>query len=245
MFRRAFTESIPAQLLRTDMSTVDFHAHILPNADHGSGSLEESLTQLSIANRYGFDKIVATPHFYPHKHNLSSFLSMREQCVSTLKRGLTSSAPAIAVGAEVLLCLNLNRLENLSSLCIGSSNVIMLELPFNYFNEGYIDTVEAISNNGFNVLLAHADRYPKENIERLIELGVSLQVNVSSLCKLVKRKNLFKWIEDGRVVALGSDIHGTKERNYKDFVSVQKRYPDEFNQISAASLKLWSKFKLM
>ena len=227
------------------MNTVDFHAHILPKADHGSNSLEESLTQLSIVKRYGFDKIVATPHFYPHQHNLSAFLKKRDESVASLKAEMPEGCPSVAVGAEVLLCNNLNRLETLASLCIGSSNVIMIELPFCDFNDGYVDTVREIQNSGFSVILAHADRYPKENIERLIDIGVSLQLNVSSLCKFIKRKHLFKWIEDERVVALGSDIHGINERPYKDFLFFKKKFQDEFNQISNASLKLWNNFSLI
>ena len=123
------------------MISVDFHAHILPGADHGSSSVEESLSQLAIAKAHGFSKIVATPHFYPHQHNLAAFLKKREECVASLKAALTEGSPSVAVGAEVLLCNNLNRLENLASLCIGSSNVIMIELPFSDFNHGYVDTV--------------------------------------------------------------------------------------------------------
>ncbi|MEE3459824.1 MAG: CpsB/CapC family capsule biosynthesis tyrosine phosphatase, partial [Candidatus Faecousia sp.] len=41
---------------------IDFHAHILPGADHGSDGLETSLRQLALAEEAGVDTIVATPH---------------------------------------------------------------------------------------------------------------------------------------------------------------------------------------
>ena len=40
----------------------DFHAHILPGADHGSDGMETSLTQLALAEAAGVDTIIATPH---------------------------------------------------------------------------------------------------------------------------------------------------------------------------------------
>lgn len=40
---------------------MDFHAHILPGADHGSRDLDHSLRQLRAAKAVGVDTIVATP----------------------------------------------------------------------------------------------------------------------------------------------------------------------------------------
>ena len=52
------------------LDIVDFHAHVLPCADHGSSSVSTSLSQLSYAKGAGVKRIIATPHFYPHKHTL-------------------------------------------------------------------------------------------------------------------------------------------------------------------------------
>ena len=43
---------------------IDMHTHILPGADHGSRSVEMSLSLIDAALSVGIDKIVATPHFY-------------------------------------------------------------------------------------------------------------------------------------------------------------------------------------
>ena len=60
--------------MKLNKDLVDFHAHILPEADHGSSSLEMSLWQLASAKRYGVTRIIATPHFYPHVHTVESLL---------------------------------------------------------------------------------------------------------------------------------------------------------------------------
>ena len=77
---------------------VDFHAHILPGADHGSRSLETSLTQIKLANECGVDKIIATPHFYPDKISLERFLDIREAAYQTLSPHIDASS--IRLGAE-------------------------------------------------------------------------------------------------------------------------------------------------
>ena len=61
---------------------IDFHAHILPGADHGSDGLETSLRQLALAEEAGVDTIVATPHFYPQSDSFSEFLRRRERTAS-------------------------------------------------------------------------------------------------------------------------------------------------------------------
>ena len=67
-----------------DIDIVDFHSHILPNADHGSDSLETSLKQLLLAKEFGVKRIIATPHFYPHRHTLQAFLARRNKAFEEL-----------------------------------------------------------------------------------------------------------------------------------------------------------------
>ena len=62
----------------------DFHAHILPNADHGSSSVQNSVFQLSMAGKCGVSRIVATPHFYPHKESVCDFVKRRNESYKEL-----------------------------------------------------------------------------------------------------------------------------------------------------------------
>ena len=52
---------------------IDFHSHILPNADHGCSDVREALRQLRLAKKFGTTDIVATPHFEPENDTVSSF----------------------------------------------------------------------------------------------------------------------------------------------------------------------------
>ena len=42
---------------------IDFHAHILPNIDDGSRSIDETFNLIKEAQNVGFDEIVLTPHY--------------------------------------------------------------------------------------------------------------------------------------------------------------------------------------
>ena len=225
------------------MDIVDFHSHILPEADHGSSSVEESLKQLNLALKRGVTRIVATPHFYPHKHNLKSFFERRDKSVKDLSDASFPGMPEIVVGAEILLCQNINKISSLHSLAIGSSNKLLVELPFGDFEQWQLDTVRNLESDGYKVVLAHADRYPRKNIERFLEYGIKLQLNAYSLTRLFARKHLFRWVKEGHVVALGSDIHGTSERYYKKFNAAKVRLGDDVNLIKESSDRMWSEFK--
>ena len=43
---------------------IDWHSHILPGIDDGSGSIEESLALLKMQREQGADTVIATPHFF-------------------------------------------------------------------------------------------------------------------------------------------------------------------------------------
>ena len=221
---------------------VDFHSHILPGADHGSSSVETSLAQLDLARSHGVTRIIATPHFYPHRHTLEQFTTRRERAYSKLAEAMDSSAPQVKLGAEVLLCQGLEHFPGIEKLTLQGTNCLLLELPFSDFRSEYCDTVEALLKAGFDIVLAHVDRYPKENIEKLIDIGVKkLQINAESLCGLFKPKHILSWVKQGLVVALGSDIHEADAKAYKRFAKAKGVLSDSLESIAKSSNEIWNK----
>lgn len=210
------------------MKNIDFHAHILPLADHGSDSIETSLNQIELSKAAFIDAIVATPHFYPHRHKLSDFIKRRDSSYQILNEKTDAE---VILGAEVLICDNLDKLDGLSKLCIGQTSCILVELPFSDFRHEYIECVENMIIAGYTVIIAHADRYKKENINALISLGAKIQLNASSLSSVFVKKHLLKWIELGYVVALGSDIHRNDKTAYKKFNKAKKRLKNNYTEI--------------
>ena len=81
-------------------------------------------------------------------------------------------------------------------------------MPFYEWPDSIWDTLYLLlDRQDIQVVLAHADRYPKESIEQLITDGVPLQLSAECLTKPLKRRRYLSWIENGYVKYLGSDIH--------------------------------------
>ena len=188
--------------------SLDYHAHVLPGCDHGSDRLETSLRQLDMAAAAGIRTVCATPHFYPHKESVESFLRRRAECAQLLRAHLPEQAPQICLGAEVLICDGMERLDGLHRLCREGTNELLLEMPFYAWPESTWDTLYLLcERSDIRVVIAHADRYPKECIEQLACEGIPLQLNAECVTKPFRRKRYFDWIENGYVKYLGSDIH--------------------------------------
>ena len=197
--------------------TLDYHAHVLPGCDHGSDSVETSRKQLEMAAAARVRTVCATPHFYPHKESIPSFLQRREASAQLLRENLTADAPQLQLGAEVLICDGMERLDGLSRLCRGETNELLLEMPFYQWSESIWDTLYALcERRDIEIVLAHAERYPPEAIEQLIRDNVALQLNSECLTRPLHRKRYLTWIKNGSVKYLGSDIH-MLGNGYRDF----------------------------
>lgn len=199
---------------------VDFHSHILPGVDHGASNIEESLSLLKMAHQAGLQTVVATPHFYPHEHDVEEFLACREHSYQLLNEVKEKVAlPKLVKGAEVLLCPGMENMDGLEMLCIQGTKVLLLELPFHITKEsiGLLDTVETLLHEKkLTVVLAHPNRYETEVIDQAIAMGCSLQFNVEDVLRLRERSRVKRWLGAGVVSAVGSDVHHEKAV-YKSF----------------------------
>ena len=188
--------------------TLDYHAHVLPGCDHGSDSVETSRKQLAMAAAARVRTVCATPHFYPHKESIPSFLQRREASARLLRENLTADAPQLQLGAEVLICDGMERLDGLPRLCRSETNELLIEMPFYQWPEAIWDTLYALcERRDIKIVLAHAERYQPEAIEQLIRDNVALQLNSECLTRPLHRKRYLTWIKNGSVKYLGSDIH--------------------------------------
>ncbi len=220
-----------------DRQIIDFHSHILPQADHGSSSLEESLEQLRVMSSFGTELAVATPHFYPHVHTVGEFLSKRDGALELLIQN--KQMIDLCLGAEVLLCKNLDRLDGLERLCIKGTKVLLIELPLRPLKQEYFDTAEAIMESGYTVVLAHIDRYLKkysDSIKMLLQMGALAQINAEALYSAGMRRRIFEILETSDCVcALGSDLHGVDTKLYKKFGNSERLLGEHYQRIMSRS----------
>lgn len=209
---------------------IDFHAHVLPGADHGSDGLETSLAQLRLAEKAGIKTLIVTPHFYPQVEELDVFLERRQACWEQLCEVYQGSVD-LRLGAEVHMCQGLDHMEGLDQLCVQGTNILLLELGFRAWTREVRDTVFRISEAGkFFPVLAHVDRYDPVRIDEFLDRGISAQLNADAFRRLFGKKKLLSWIDSGAVVALGSDIHGTAI-GYQNYLKAKEYLKERFETV--------------
>lgn len=219
---------------------IDFHTHILPGIDDGSQSLSQSMQLLAAAKNAGFETVVATSHFYPHRYNVPEFLRKRESAYAKIDK--TADIPNIILGAEVLVCEGMEEMLQLESLCLGNSNTMLIELPFDDSNvtDRMYETVEnMLYDKKFNIVLAHPSRYSSYIVENMLSIGVKLQVNISHICVFSERRRIMQWLDRGYVYAIGSDVH-QHDKVYEELKRAEKyigKYIDDINHHSIELLK--------
>jgi protein-tyrosine phosphatase len=217
---------------------IDFHAHILPGADHGSKGREVTQEQLRLIAAAGTDIVVATPHFYPHRDNLAAFLARRSAALGELANCKAPAMLQILVGAEVQVCEGLEELEELETLCVQGTSVILLEMPHGPWSSRLTDTVSAIQERGLFPVLAHIDRYDEKRLEPLLQQGIAAQLNAEAFEGFFARRRAVRLLRRGCVVALGSDLHGAKAEGYDAFLRMRARLGADAEKIFAQTADL-------
>lgn len=202
---------------------IDFHSHILPNMDDGAENADESVKMLKMLIREGVERVVLTPHFYRRKEDINSFLKRREKAFGILSEAAAGlkNCPELILGAEVYFYPSLSTDEDFRRLCMGDSNYVLVELPFEQFHDNFFRSYSKFMNCcEQKILLAHIERYlyfgnTVQDIMRLSEYGDALwQMNCSSISEagVFKRKPLLDMISRGMVSALGTDAHDVSRR---------------------------------
>lgn len=200
---------------------IDFHSHILPRIDDGSGSVEETLALLRMLSGQGVDLVAATPHFYAPQQPLARFLERREAAYEQLKTAVREhpavSLPEIRLGAEVWYYPGVSRLEGIRTLQLEGTRLLLLEMPAERWSPHTVREVLDLNCSGaLTVVLAHVERclpYQKGSVrDTLLENGVLFQVNASFLLSRRTSGRALKWLKHGRIQWIGSDCHNLSAR---------------------------------
>ncbi len=199
---------------------IDFHSHILHQIDDGSRSIEQSVQMLKLTAESDVDKIIATPHFYATRQDPEAFITKRKERYSELLDAVRDSdgLPEIGLGAEVAYFEGISDCDYLSEFKIQNTNLILLEMPMNEWNERIIREVSSIYEKHQIVpVIAHIDRYMKimrrKNIVECFDgCPVFIQANASFFADFFSRRTALKMLSDGRIHLLGSDCHNTDSR---------------------------------
>ncbi|MDO4811169.1 MAG: capsular polysaccharide biosynthesis protein [Eubacteriales bacterium] len=195
---------------------IDIHTHVLPAMDDGCSTVEESLQLLSELSRQGVTAVAATPHFYADRENPSSFLTRRQKTLSALTEKLDFDLTLLP-GAEVCYYQGVSRTEELPEFAIGSSELVLLEMPFYDWTPSVINEVFSIQRDRkLNVVIAHIDRYLSRknmaHIESLLDFGVLFQINATAFLDKKKRSAALDLLKKKTVHFIASDCHNMTSR---------------------------------
>ena len=204
---------------------IDLHTHILPGIDDGAKDLEMSLQMLRMQQEQGVDTVVLTPHFYPSRESSKRFLKRREEAAKTLAHAILEMPEEeqkafphrMVLGAEVAWAPNLAYDDHLNQMCLGSSKYMLLELPFEPWNEQMINQIYHLSGRtGITPVIAHLDRYQRlqkaELFDEVLALGVPVQLGTDMLLHPLQRRGLLKLLQQGDGYVLASDCHNLTSR---------------------------------
>lgn len=196
---------------------IDIHTHILPGMDDGSGSLEESLAMAKESARQGVRLLAATPHFYATQEDPNSFLRRRERSLALLESAWQDSFPTLLVGAEVRYFDGISRVEKIAHLTLDHTRILLLEMPFTSWSRRMVEeVVELQRSRGLQVLLAHVERYMKNQDGQVWETfrqnGVWMQCNANFFLRWQTKRKAQALFKKGEIQMLGSDTHNMTSR---------------------------------
>ena len=197
-----------------DNNYIDFHCHILPGMDFdGTDDKEESVAMCKLLKSQGVATVCATPHFYPWNDDVDEFLSRRERTLKTLVDA--DDSLEIIPGAEVRIFPSLSEYP-IDRLCIGESNVVMLEMPDTRFESWIIPAIEnTVYKYSLVPIIAHIERYcyTPEILRNFARLpNVIFQITTGELVYPRSVKTLDTICMSGMPVVLGSDSHNMTSR---------------------------------
>lgn len=199
---------------------LDFHSHILPGIDDGSASLEQSVAMLREEARQGIGCVIATPHFYPRRNDLDTFLEKRAEAERLLRQEMEKheNMPRLLVGAEVQYFPGMGDSQVLEKLTIAGTHCVLVEMPMDHWTDRMYRELEKLSIlQGLVPVVAHIDRYirpwhTKGIPGRLAALPVLVQANGSFFLKRKTRSLAMKLLKKGQIHLLGSDAHNMDDR---------------------------------
>jgi protein-tyrosine phosphatase len=196
---------------------IDLHCHIIPGIDDGSQSLEESIEMARSAYKIGYRQIICTSHYEFGRYENDGYQEKFSELSETLKK---EKIPVeIHMGNELYLdpeglkALSMGKVNTL-----GESNYLLVEAVPGMTSLSLMGAMEKVIKLGYKPVLAHVERYfflTINDVKKMEELGVVLQVNLSSFSNALKKRTE-ALLKNRLIHIVASDSHGTGRRSYED-----------------------------
>ena len=213
LFNRKHTPRPIFEALGTDM-----HCHLVPQVDDGSKCFEESVECFKMLKSVGFNRVFITPHFqYPRFDNDEEDIRRRYQEMKLRAVEMGVEIEMVGVAGEYRIDSGFKkRVENPRFLQVGGKYVLV-EFSLHQQMTGCDEMIFDLQMKGYDIILAHPERYPYLNIlgsrmEQLKNQGVFFQVNALSLGGFYgeePKRRAYQMLERGWVEFMGTDTHNT------------------------------------
>ena len=218
---------------------VDIHTHVIPYVDDGSPNLETSIAMIKHEIAIGVDTIYCTPHHIYKKYEKSveeitkNFLLLKE---AVEKENLPIK---LHLGQEICYTHREDIIGMLKSgklLTLNNTNRVLLEFSFHREPENILDLIYNFGVNGYEVIIAHVERYEWMTFELVKDLrteGALIQINSNSYLGYTSWKEkrfVKKLLKNNLVDYVASDTHSfrpsTLDKSYQKI-----KNPDLFNYV--------------
>ena len=218
---------------------VDIHTHIIPNVDDGSPNLETSIAMIKHEIEIGVDTIICTPHHIYHRYE-KTVEEIREK-FNLLKQEVERLGLPVQLYLGQEICYThrediLQMLKDGKLLTLNNTNRVLLEFSFTREPEDIQDIIYNFSINGYEVIVAHVERYEWMTIDKVKALKAEsalIQINSNSYLGLTswhEKRMVKKLLKLGLVDYVASDTHSFRPSTLdKSFKKIKN--PDLFNYV--------------
>lgn len=195
----------------------DLHCHLLPGIDDGAQTLDDTRRLLDAASEQGVSEIVFTPHFYPERTDVQTFLRAREAALQAAGPLLQTYDIRWRVGAEIRITPFLADLP-LEALAFSATRYLLLELDFDHEPFDVHGLIRRLREKGYTPILAHVERYPyverdPELLYAWVKAGALAQMNAGAILHDAgTKKRLEQYCRRGLVHVMASDAHSAAHR---------------------------------
>ena len=196
----------------------DMHCHLIPTVDDGSKCMEETIECLRTLHDVGYRRVFITPHFqHPRFPNDEDDIVRRYGEVLRAAEAAGIDIEIAGIAGEYRLDTGFPpRLEHPRFLQVAGKYVLV-ELSLHQQLMGTDEMMFDLQERGYDLILAHPERYPYLNIdgprlEQLMNQGIYMQVNALSFGGFYgeeARRRAFALVERGWVSFIGTDLHNT------------------------------------
>jgi len=193
----------------------DMHSHLIPGIDDGAETVEASIELIEALHELGYTKLITTPHimsdYYKNDANIinEGLETMRAELI---KRNIPVELDA---AAEYYLDYEFESKIDGKKLMTFGDNYVLFEISFINEPEQLDSVVFKMRTSGYTPVIAHVERYPywyadPTQYEKLVTMGVLLQLNISSLGGQYGPQTMKigrQLIDNNMIDLLGTDCH--------------------------------------